>query len=356
MQVHDIATLATHVRSFARNASLTPREQDVLLLLATGTCSVGELARALGIKANTVNNHLKGIFERTGVASKAELLAVLFADATARHAATQLFSRPPRVLVAERGPKEQQALEQQLERHGLSVQRFPDSRPLTYEEVMRLRVDVVVADEKVARAVMPRYTHDEGGDELGGHQGPGYVVLGAQMNGNENAYGRFAWLRRPVTNDRIVFAALETSLSSPYERSRLVRVPTDVSAIVAGSMWSRLSNLSYGGAFVELAHEHLRDSRNAEIGTTMQLTFELAPREPIHAQATVLWRRDAPAGGRGAGCGIRFDSLSAENTERVQSFVRTRRLEALAAAVETRPRRAVDLLQQQAAAAAALTV
>jgi len=334
MQVHDISTLATHVRSFARNASLTPREQDVLLLLATGTCSVGELARALGIKANTVNNHLKGIFERTGVASKAELLAVLFADATARHAATQLFSRPPRVLVAERGPKEQLALEQQLERHGLSVQRFPDSRPLTYEEIVRLRVDVVVADEKVARPLMPRYTHDEGGEELAGREGPGYVVLGSQMNGNENAYGRFAWLRRPVSNDRIVFAALETSLSSPYERSRLVRVPTDVSAIVAGSMWSRISNLSYGGAFVELAHEHLRDSRNAE----------LAPREPIHVQATVLWRRDAPASGRGAGCGIRFEGLSAENAERIQSFVRTRRLEALAAAVETRPRRAVELL------------
>lgn len=348
MQVHDIATLATHVRSFARNASLTPREQDVLLLLATGTCSVGELARALGIKANTVNNHLKGIFERTGVASKAELLAVLFADATARHAATQLFSRSPRVLVAERTAAEQHALEQQLEQHGLAVQRGSDSRQLGYEEVMRLRVDVVIADEKIARPLMPRYAHEEGGGELGGQQGPGYVVLGSQMNDSESSYGRFAWLRRPVDNDRIVFAALETSLSSPYERSRLVRVPTDVSAIVGGSMWSRLSNLGYGGAFVELAHDHMRDARVTEVGAGLQLTFELTPREPIHAQATVLWRRDAPAGGRAAGCGIRFENLSPEAAERIQSFVRTRRLEGLAAAVETRPRRASELLGAQA--------
>lgn len=341
MQLHDIATLASHVRSFARNASLTPREQDVLLLLATGTCSVGELARALGIKANTINNHLKGIFERTGVASKAELLAVLFADATARHASTQLFVRPPRVLVAERGPKEQQALEEQLERHGLSVQRVQDtSRPLTYEEVMRMRVDVVVADEKVARPLLPRYAHEEGGGELANAQGPGYVVLGNTMSNNEAAYGRFAWLRRPVGNDRIVFATLETSLASPYERSRLVRVPTDVSAILGGTLWSRLSNLSYGGAFIELAHEHMRDPRYAELGSTIQLTFELAPREPIHAQATVLWRRESPASASPAGCGVRFETVSAESNERIQQYVRSARLAALAAAVETRPRRA----------------
>jgi DNA-binding CsgD family transcriptional regulator len=339
MQLHDIATLASHVRSFARNASLTPREQDVLLLLATGTCSVGELARALGIKANTINNHLKGIFERTGVASKAELLAVLFADATARHASTQLFVRPPRVLVAERGPKEQQALEEQLERHGLSVQRVADaSRPLTYEEVMRMRVDVVVADEKVARPLLPRYSHEEGGGELG--NAPGYVVLGNTMSNNEASYGRFAWLRRPVGNDRIVFATLETSLASPYERSRLIRVPTDVSAILGGTLWSRLSNLSYGGAFIELAHEHMRDPRYAELGTTVQLTFELSPREPIQAQATVLWRREAPGSAHAAGCGVRFDSVSAESTERIQQYVRSARLASLAAAVETRPRRA----------------
>jgi DNA-binding CsgD family transcriptional regulator len=339
MQLHDIATLASHVRSFARNASLTPREQDVLLLLATGTCSVGELARALGIKANTINNHLKGIFERTGVASKAELLAVLFADATARHASTQMFVRPPRVLVAERGPKEQQALEEQLERHGLSVQRVADpTRPLTYEEVMRMRVDVVVADEKVARPLLPRYAHDEGGGELS--NAPGYVVLGNAMNNTEASYGRFAWLRRPVGNDRIVFATLETSLASPYERSRLLRVPTDVSAIVGGTLWSRLSNLSYGGAFIELAHEHMRDPRYAELGTNLQITFELSPREPIHAQATILWRREAPVSGLPAGCGVRFDHVTAESNDKIQQHVRSTRLASLAAAVETRPRRA----------------
>ena len=348
MQVHDISTLATHVRSFARNASLTPREQDVLLLLATGTCSVGELARALGIKANTVNNHLKGIFERTGVASKAEHArrSVRRCTACTCHAAVLAPAARARRKRVRRSNK----LWSAARRHAFRA-RFPDSRPHPTNRsstAFRRRR----RDEKVARP-LSLATRIRSGEELGGHQSPGYVVLGSQMNGTENAYGRFAWLRRPVSNERIVFATLETSLSSPYERSRLLRVPTDVSAIVAGSMWSRISNLSYGGAFVELAHEHLRDSRNAEIGTPMQLTFELTPREPIHTQATVLWRRDTPAGGRGAGCGIRFENLTAENAERVQSFVRARRLEALAAAVETRPRRAVDLA---AAAAAQLSV
>jgi hypothetical protein len=204
---------------------------------------------------------------------------------------------------------------------------------------------VIVADEKLARPLLPRAKHADGGTELSNAQGPGYVVLGSSVGGDENALGRFAWLRRPVGNDRIVFAALETSLVSQYERSRLVRVSTDISAIVSGALWARLSNLSYGGAFVELAHEHLRDPRNADVGSTMQLTFELTPREPIHARATVLWKRETPDSGRPAGCGIRFESLAAESTDRVQQFVRSRRLDALAAAVETRPRRAAELLQ-----------
>jgi DNA-binding NarL/FixJ family response regulator len=54
---------------------LSPRELDVLVLLAEGMENK-QVARALGISEATVKTHIKSIFERLGVRSRAEAVAV----------------------------------------------------------------------------------------------------------------------------------------------------------------------------------------------------------------------------------------------------------------------------------------
>lgn len=55
-------------------ARLTPREHDVVRLVADGRTN-DEIGAALGIGAKTVETHLSRVFERFGVASRAELAA-----------------------------------------------------------------------------------------------------------------------------------------------------------------------------------------------------------------------------------------------------------------------------------------
>jgi DNA-binding CsgD family transcriptional regulator len=55
-------------------ARLTPREQDVLTLVATGLSNV-QIGLRLGISARTVNKHLEHIFTKTGLSNRTQVAA-----------------------------------------------------------------------------------------------------------------------------------------------------------------------------------------------------------------------------------------------------------------------------------------
>ncbi|WP_433329039.1 helix-turn-helix domain-containing protein [Spirillospora sp. CA-294931] len=58
---------------------LSPRELEITQLVARGL-STGEIAAALFISAHTVRDHLKAVFEKTGVSSRGGLVARLFTE------------------------------------------------------------------------------------------------------------------------------------------------------------------------------------------------------------------------------------------------------------------------------------
>lgn len=58
---------------------LTHREQEVLRFLARGL-TTAEITQRLGISAHTVRDHIKALFSKVGVRSRAELLARIFAE------------------------------------------------------------------------------------------------------------------------------------------------------------------------------------------------------------------------------------------------------------------------------------
>lgn len=60
----------------ACTSALTPRERELVTHLVQGLCNQ-ELAEALGVSVNTVKQHLKGIYAKLGVRTRAELVAQL---------------------------------------------------------------------------------------------------------------------------------------------------------------------------------------------------------------------------------------------------------------------------------------
>ena len=59
--------------------SLTPRERDVVGAVASGD-TTSEIAARLFLSQHTVRDHIKTVFEKVGVSSRAELVAKLFAE------------------------------------------------------------------------------------------------------------------------------------------------------------------------------------------------------------------------------------------------------------------------------------
>jgi DNA-binding CsgD family transcriptional regulator len=58
---------------------VTAREREVAALIAKG-CSNAEIAAALVISPYTVQDHIKSLFEKTGVSGRRELVARIFLD------------------------------------------------------------------------------------------------------------------------------------------------------------------------------------------------------------------------------------------------------------------------------------
>lgn len=76
----DKGWLAVRCTEVAAASGLTPRERDILGLLAQGR-TVHDASELLGVSENTVKSHAKSVYQKLAVHTRSELIALVRGDA-----------------------------------------------------------------------------------------------------------------------------------------------------------------------------------------------------------------------------------------------------------------------------------
>jgi DNA-binding NarL/FixJ family response regulator len=310
---------------FADRYRLTAREHDVLFLLVTGCSTVPQIAAQLTLSQNTVHNHFKNVFRRTRTNTKSGLLALFIKEALLRHAGVEPFIRRPQVLIVDADPAERERMAEGLNARGMETKMETDSTRVL-ERIAQERVDVVVADILLP-GVNGRGVLDDVVSRFGRHP----VVLGTC---SQTGLVRSEWIARgardlfekPVSSDRLAFAVIEHSVDSPYERSRVLRVDTDLPARINEGVQGEIGNVGFGGAFIALRDRNLLEATRFGIGARLRLEFQLQDRQRMDLQGEVRWRRDSSRPAAEAGLGVQFVEMREEQRHLVEEFVRQRKL------------------------------
>lgn len=108
--------LRSEVSNFCRDARLTPRETEIVRILALGLVRIRDIASQLELSPNTVNNHVNSIFLKTKTRSKSELLAMLLERLAHELRWARLMRSSPRVLHVSSSPSSPTRLAETLDR------------------------------------------------------------------------------------------------------------------------------------------------------------------------------------------------------------------------------------------------
>jgi DNA-binding NarL/FixJ family response regulator len=309
---------------FADRYELTAREYDVVFLLLSGLSTVSLIAERLGLSQNTVHNHFKNVFRRTGTNSKAGLLALFLKDAIGHQASLQPFIKRPSVLLLEPDARVRANIRDALQARNMRVEEETDAANVV-ERIAKLRTDVVIAD-----LGLPSPSGKDILTEISERYGQNPLVL---LTTSDGSVSRRQWLDRgaggvfvkPVAVDRLVFAILEHFVETPYERSRLLRVDIDVPARIDDRLEVELGNIGFGGAFIPLPTDQMsRDS--FLVGQRIQVAFSLEDANSIQSLCEIMWRRATSRPSMQSGIGVRFLNLDDTHRASVEEFVRRHKL------------------------------
>jgi PilZ domain len=122
-----------------------------------------------------------------------------------------------------------------------------------------------------------------------------------------------------------VFAILEHFVETPYERSRLLRVDSDLPARIDDRLEVELGNIGFGGAFIPLPTDQL-SRESFLVGQRIQVSFSLEDASSIQALCEIMWRRATSRPSMQSGIGVRFLNLEEPYRTTVEEYVRRHKL------------------------------
>jgi DNA-binding NarL/FixJ family response regulator len=316
------AVLNSELREFTTRFRLSEREQEVLCLLVQGYTSSESISRMLEISPNTTNNHVKAILDKTGTSSKTELLAAFLKSLLLSYTSYRLLMKKPRVLLIGNAAEQNAALGEKLRLLGIEVFAEPAASDvvalqpkLKFDFVLGDAADAAVAGGRLAASLNQGYARD-----------PVLFVLcdGGELRRTAAATGAAAAFSKPLDFSMLYFRMLEHFIESAYDRSRLLRTRVSLAVVVNDAHQLKIGNLSYGGAFIPIERDGQWKGLKVNVGDEIDLSIQLDEMSrPIPGRGKVVWKRAKGRVGQPSGFGVRFTSISDDDKETVQAFVRS---------------------------------
>jgi DNA-binding NarL/FixJ family response regulator len=319
-------SLKNHLKIFAEEFRLTPREQEIVYLLLKHGSSTDHLAVKMNISPNTANNHLKSVFAKVDVVGRADLLALFVRGVLASTASARLFARRPRVLLVSSDEASATVLSSALTELGAYVARESDPDAVLSSLVSHPQ-DFVLLDAKIGRRSGIEILREIRAVNA---EAPTVSLLGIDPQHTLEAcldLGAMAVYRSPIDAGRVFFDLMERFIESPFDRSRFARVTTEQGALYKtphGTL--QIGNVGLGGAFVPLSAERLGQVGFA-VGQRIAGVWEIdSGVPPLEAEAEIVWVRVEGSVDKPSGMGVRFVRMSREHREILRDYVATHRI------------------------------
>lgn len=334
-----IIPLDEEIIQFTAAFGLSVREADVLRLLLSGVVTAGDMGSMLKISPHTVNNHLTSIFDKTGTASKTEIVSTFVRHVLSKLNHCKLFTQRPKVLVIDDEPEVGKVISEFLTLKGVQVWTEVDPRKVP-DMVREMKLDFVVSDidmpgmTGLALLKEIRLVHRRSPMVIFITGKPDYSAEGTLD------LGAVSFIAKPCDPTQLFFTIMEHFIEGAHERSRLLRVDARVPVLVDKVYSCTTTNLGFGGVFLPFDGDLEAMERKLKVGDRLSFDLKLSddtPPTPVLGE--IVWRRNQPGLDLAAGIGVKFIEMAPEVRHAVEDYVRLNKISSFIPLGSPPPRR-----------------
>jgi DNA-binding NarL/FixJ family response regulator len=315
-------TVRAEIKTFCEGYRLTPRESEIVTVMAEGAVRIRDIADHLRLSPNTVNNHVNSIFTKTKTRSKSQLLAALLSRIADELESARCFRRLPRLFIVSQDITLVEPIVQQLGSRGFLVQVFRSQEDC--ERVLRdYTPHFILSDLKAGtdpREIIKRF-----------HAfGPAQIVFvgpDARLETRCEAMhaGAIDLVARPLDVNKLSRLLLSHYIEDDVDRLRFLELEAPTPKPCRDRIEVSRSNLGIGGIF--LSSEDLKRLYESSVteGDFVELSLQTSgSSRSLQARGQVVWVRDG-VDGRASGAGVRLlysRPEDADSRQQLRSYLR----------------------------------
>ena len=311
--------LDNEMKQFCQSFRLTPRESEIVAVLAEGVTRIKDIAVRLKLSPNTVNNHVNSIFMKTKARSKSQLLAMLLNRIAEELQTARFFRHSPRVILMTQNRDLLVQLHGPLSSAGFDV-RIATSSDIFARESQESRPHFVIADLGFPDLDAKKFCENGGLRVL--YIGANSVVTSRCEAMNLGAIDLF---ESRVDPTQIVNVLLSHYIESDVDRARFANARPANAKPARELLTLSPRRIGRGGLYLSNTDVARAFGEPLAVGDRIQMNISVdGLGKPMTAECEVVWVKPDP-GTTNTGTGVRllhFKNATKEDHQSWQDLLR----------------------------------